>query len=83
MAGSSNLTGGRWFHIATGHLSHQIEHHLFPDMPAHRYTEIAPEVQALCAKYRLRYNTGSLFKQFSTAMARILVHTFPPRRAPA
>ena len=31
LAGSSNLTGGRWFHIATGHLSHQIEHHLFPD----------------------------------------------------
>jgi fatty acid desaturase len=81
MAGSSNLTGARWFHIATGHLSHQIEHHLFPDMPAHRYAEIAPEVQALCAKYNLRYNTGSLFTQFTAVMKRIWVHTWPARPA--
>jgi linoleoyl-CoA desaturase len=36
MQGSANLEGSRWFYILTGHLSHQIEHHLFPDMPAHR-----------------------------------------------
>jgi linoleoyl-CoA desaturase len=81
LAGSSNLTGGRWFHIATGHLSHQIEHHLFPDMPAHRYPEVAPKIQALCAKYGLRYNSGSLFKQYLTVMKRILVNTLPPRAA--
>ena len=80
LTGSSNLTGGRWFHILTGHLSHQIEHHLFPDMPAHRYAEIAPEVQALCQKYGLRYNTGSLWKQFGTVVKRILVHTLPPKK---
>ena len=34
--GSANLTGGKLFHILSGNLSHQIEHHLFPDMPAHR-----------------------------------------------
>ena len=28
--GSANLTGGRIFHILSGNLSHQIEHHLFP-----------------------------------------------------
>ena len=79
IAGSSNLSGGVWFHIATGHLSHQIEHHLFPDMPAHRYREIAPEVQALCARYGLRYNTGGLFRQSMAVMRRILVHTLPTR----
>ena len=79
ISGSSNLTGGRWFHVLTGHLSHQIEHHLFPDMPAHRYPEVAPKVQALCAKYGLHYNTGSLFKQYLTVMKRILVNTLPPR----
>ncbi len=79
ISGSSNLTGGRWFHLLTGHLSHQIEHHLFPDMPAHRYPEVAPQVQLLCAKYGLRYNTGSLFKQYLTVMKRILVNTLPPR----
>ena len=31
--GSSNLEGGRWFHLLTGHLSHQIEHHLYPGHP--------------------------------------------------
>ncbi len=79
LSGSSNLTGGRIFHIMTGHLSHQIEHHLFPDMPAHRYPEVAPQIQALCKKYGLFYNTGSLFKQYLTVMKRILVHTLPPR----
>ena len=29
-------------HIMTGNLSHQIEHHLFPDLPSNRYAEIAP-----------------------------------------
>ena len=37
MLGSANLTGSRLFHILSGNLSHQIEHHLFPDIPAHRY----------------------------------------------
>lgn len=81
LSGSSNLTGGRWFHILTGHLSHQIEHHLFPDMPAHRYPEVAPRIQALCEKYGLRYNSGSLFRQYLTVMQRILVNTLPPKAA--
>ena len=42
LIGSANLTGGKLFHILSGHLSHQIEHHLFPDLPAPRYPEIAP-----------------------------------------
>ena len=80
ITGSSNLEGGWLFHIMTGHLSHQIEHHLFPDMPSHRYVEVAPKIQALCQKYGLHYNTGSLFSQFATVMKRIFVHTLPPRR---
>ncbi len=69
--------------MLTGHLSHQIEHHLFPDMPAHRYAEVAPQIQALCAKYGLRCNTGSLWKQYGTVMKRIWVNTFPPKAVPA
>ena len=37
LLGSANITGGKLFHIMTGNLSHQIEHHLFPDLPARRY----------------------------------------------
>src|SRR5207248_876461 len=36
MMGSANITGGKLFHIMSGNLSHQIEHHLFPDIPARR-----------------------------------------------
>ena len=56
--GSANLTGGKLFHLLSGNLSHQIEHHLFPDMPARRYAEIAPEVQEICERYGIPYNTG-------------------------
>jgi fatty acid desaturase len=41
--GSSNFEGGLLTHILSGHLSLQIEHHLFPDLPAWRYREIAPQ----------------------------------------
>ena len=49
MMGSANLTGGPLFHILSGNLSHQIEHHLFPDIPARRYAEIGREVKARSA----------------------------------
>ncbi|HMB56909.1 MAG TPA: acyl-CoA desaturase [Arenimonas sp.] len=79
--GSSNLEGGRWFHLLTGHLSHQIEHHLFPDLPAPRYTEIAPRVQAICSKYGVHYNTGGFWRQYFGVLARILKYALPNRRA--
>ncbi|WP_250282769.1 fatty acid desaturase family protein, partial [Frankia sp. CiP1_Cm_nod2] len=49
MLGSANIEGSALFHILTGNLSFQIEHHLFPDLPSNRYAQIAPEVRALCA----------------------------------
>ncbi|WP_227678496.1 fatty acid desaturase family protein [Psychrobacter vallis] len=69
--GSSNIQGSKWFHILTGNLSHQIEHHIFPDMPARRYASIAPQVQAICQKYNLAYNTGRFGTQFRQVMGRI------------
>jgi NADPH-dependent stearoyl-CoA 9-desaturase len=78
--GSANLTGGRLFHILSGHLSHQIEHHLFPDMPAHRYAEIAPEVQEICRRYGIPYNSGSLPKQFGTVVRKIIKLALPPKK---
>lgn len=77
LLGSSNIKGGRWLYILSGHLSHQIEHHLFPNMPAHRYAEIQPEVEALCREYGLPYNTGSLGRQFGTVVRRILRLSLP------
>ena len=42
MLGSANISGGPLFHILSGNLSHQIEHHLFPDLPARRYPRSRP-----------------------------------------
>ena len=58
--------------MLSGNLSHQIEHHLFPDMPSNRYPEVAPRVRALCARYGVPYNTGSLARQFGTTVAKIV-----------
>ena len=43
MIGSANISGSKFMHLMTGNLSHQIEHHLFPDLPSNRYGEVAPE----------------------------------------
>ena len=81
LTGSSNFTGGRWLHLLSGHLSYQIEHHLFPDIPAHRYPEMAPKVQALCQELGIRYNTGSFGRQYATVVKRILRFSLPERLA--
>jgi len=78
--GSSNLEGGRWFYLTTGHLSHQIEHHLFPDLPAPRYPEIAPEVRLICEKYGIHYNSAGFWRQYSSVLWRILKYAFPVER---
>jgi fatty acid desaturase len=75
--GSSNLSGGFLLNVMTGNLSHQIEHHLFPDVPANRYVDMAPQVREICARYGVFYNTGSMTKQFSQVIWRILRHSLP------
>jgi fatty acid desaturase len=77
MLGSANITGGKLFHLLTGNLSHQIEHHLFPDLPARRYAEIAPEVQDICARYGLPYNTGPLHRQIGSVAWKIVKLAWP------
>jgi NADPH-dependent stearoyl-CoA 9-desaturase len=77
MLGSANLTGGPLFHIMTGNLSHQIEHHLFPDVPSNRYSQIAPRVQEICERYGLTYTAGPLPKQYAKVVRKIVRLAFP------
>jgi linoleoyl-CoA desaturase len=79
--GSANIDGGKWLNILSGHLSHQIEHHLFPDLPAHRYPEIAGEVRALCEKHGVAYNSAPLGQQLKTVVGRIVRCALPPKPA--
>mgnify|MGYP000915215141 FL=1 len=75
--GSSNFSGTEWLHILSGNLSHQIEHHLFPDMPANRYAEAAPKIRALCAEYGIHYNEASFMKQFASVWVRLAQCSLP------
>ena len=71
--------------MLSGNLSHQIEHHLFPDLPSNRYAEIAPEVRTLCTRYGLPYTSGPLTRQYASTWKRILRLALPTqgRRKPA
>ena len=77
MLGSANIYGSRLFHILSGNLSHQIEHHLFPDLPANRYPQMAVEVREICEKYELPYNTGSLSHQLGSTWKKIAKLSLP------
>jgi fatty acid desaturase len=77
LLGSANLTGGKLFHVMSGNLSHQIEHHLFPDIPAHRYAEISVDVREACERYGIPYNTGPLYKQFGSVVKKIVRLALP------
>ena len=86
LLGAANIDGGPLFHLMTGNLSFQVEHHLFPDMPSSRYSEIAPRVREVCARHGLPYNTGPLRRQLGTVHRTILRLAFPggrPRPKPA
>jgi linoleoyl-CoA desaturase len=77
LLGSCNLEGSRLFHLLTGNLSFQIEHHLFPDLPSNRYAEIAPQVRAVCKRHGLPYNSGRLGRQYRSVYRQVLRLAFP------
>ncbi|MFD6102080.1 fatty acid desaturase family protein, partial [Nocardia salmonicida] len=71
MLGSANFKAGPVMAFMSGNLCYQIEHHLFPDLPSNRYSEVAVRVRELCDKYDLPYTTGSLGKQYLLAFRTI------------
>ncbi|KQS56674.1 fatty acid desaturase [Geodermatophilus sp. Leaf369] len=77
MLGSANISGSKAMHVMTGNLSHQVEHHLFPDLPSNRYAEIAPKVRAIFDEYGLRYHTASLPKQVASAWHKVFRLSLP------
>jgi linoleoyl-CoA desaturase len=77
MLGSANIAGSPFLHLMTGNLSHQIEHHLFPDLPSNRYQEIAPRVRALFEKYDLNYCTRPLPQQVYSAWHKVVRLSLP------
>jgi linoleoyl-CoA desaturase len=85
LIGAANIEGGSFFHVMSGNLGYQVEHHLYPDMPSSRYGEIAPRVREICKRYGLPYNTGPLSKQWGTVhrtIARLALPGGKPRPKP-
>ena len=85
LLGAANIEGSPLFHVLSGNLGYQVEHHLYPDMPSTRYAEIAPRVKDICERYELPYNTGPFLKQLGTVQRTILRLAFPggkPRPKP-
>jgi linoleoyl-CoA desaturase len=85
LLGAANIEGSPLFHVMSGNLGYQVEHHLFPDMPSTRYAEIAPRVREICERYELPYNTGPFVPQLATVQRTILRLAFPggkPRPKP-
>ncbi len=81
LSGSANIEGGPFFHLASGNLGYQVEHHLFPDLPSSRYAEIAPQVKDICARYGLPYNSGPFSQQLGMVQRTILRLALPGGKA--
>jgi NADPH-dependent stearoyl-CoA 9-desaturase len=85
LTGAANIDGGPLFHVISGNLGYQVEHHLFPDMPSTRYGEIAPKVREICERYGLPYNSGPFHQQLGMVQRTILRLALPggePRPKP-
>ncbi|MCW3012182.1 MAG: fatty acid desaturase [Solirubrobacterales bacterium] len=77
LLGAANIEGSDTFHVMSGNLSYQVEHHLYPDMPSSRYKQIAPKVKEVCEEFGLPYNTGPFGKQWLMVQRTILRLAFP------
>lgn len=79
MLGSANFEGGWLLRFMSGNLCHQIEHHLYPDLPSNRLHEISIRVRALCDKYDLPYTTGSFLVQYGKTWRTIAKLSLPDK----
>ncbi|HWC07718.1 MAG TPA: fatty acid desaturase, partial [Solirubrobacterales bacterium] len=77
LLGAANIEGSPLFHVASGNLGYQVEHHLFPDLPSTRYAELAPQVKEICERYGLPYNSGPFSQQLGMVQRTILRLAFP------
>ncbi|HET9877090.1 MAG TPA: fatty acid desaturase [Mycobacterium sp.] len=85
MIAAANIEGSPLFHVISGNLGYQVEHHLYPDMPSSRYSEIAPKIKEICERYELPYNSGRFSKQWYMVHRSIFRLAFPggkPRPKP-
>ncbi len=77
VAGSVNFrTGGDVRDFFHGFLNYQIEHHLWPDLPARAYQRLQPKVKTVCERHGVPYLQVPLWKRIAQ-----LVDTMVGRRS--
>ena len=71
--GSVNYRGGSNLKdFLQGYLNYQIEHHLWPDLPALKYRQAAPEVRRICERHGVPYVEESVLRRFGKLCAIML-----------
>jgi fatty acid desaturase len=80
---SRNVTGSRLTDVLLGGLNHQIEHHLFPAMPAPNLRRARPLVKAYCAQIGVSYEETSLLVSYRQALRHLHDVGAPLREAQA
>ncbi len=79
MLGSANFEGGWLLRFMSGNLCHQIEHHLYPDLPSNRLHEASIRVREVCDKYDLPYTTGPFLVQYAKTWRTLAKLSLPDR----
>lgn len=79
MAGSSDFRAGPILGFLTGHLSHQIEHHLFPTLPSSRLDEAKKAIEQICNNHSVPLPTSSFLHQVVDSHRPVIALARPPR----
>jgi fatty acid desaturase len=81
---SRNVAGGRvtdgLLHVAMGGLNHQIEHHLFPNMPTPNLRRSRPVVRQFCAEVGVSYHETGLVRSWGESLGQLRRASAPLRR---
>ena len=68
---SRNIAGGPLVDRLLGGLNYQIEHHLFPSIPAPSLRRVQPIVRGFCAEHHLRYCEAGLVASFREVLGHL------------
>jgi fatty acid desaturase len=68
---SRNISNSPLLDFYFGGLNSQIEHHLFPRVPHHRYREMRPIVRAFCQRRGLAYEEASFYQALASVGAHL------------
>ncbi len=65
---SRNIRGGWWMDVLMGGLNHQVEHHLFPNMPRPHLARARLLAKSYCDQHGIPYTETSLLRSYATVV---------------